>query len=70
MTARLTHLTRDETDDVAFEVLRKILVDKKYIAGSGYISSTKKVVCMQEVPLDALERLREKDYDSGILDSR
>lgn len=55
MTGRLTHLTKGENDDAAFEVLWKILEKKKLIAGSGFVIGTQKVVCFQETPLGALE---------------
>ena len=55
MTARLTHLTKGANNDAAFETLWKILVDKKLIAGSGFVIDNQKVVCFQEVPLGALQ---------------
>ena len=54
MTRRVTHLTKGATDDEAFEKLWKILIDKKLIAGTGFINGSEKVCCFQEVPLLSL----------------
>lgn len=53
LVARITHLTRGNTDDEAFEVLWKILQDKtiKGSGNEGYIVGGKKAVCFQEVSL-------------------
>lgn len=53
LVARLTHLTRGRTDDEAFDILWKILLDKKLIAtgNTAFIVGDKKAVCFQEVPL-------------------
>lgn len=53
LVARITHLTRGNTDDEAFERLWKILLDKT-INGSGnegYIVGSGSAVCFQEIPL-------------------
>lgn len=58
MAVRLTHLTRGNIrdDDDAFEVLWKILTEKKLIAQnrSSYVKGDNKVCCFQEIPLTAL----------------
>lgn len=53
LVARLTHLTRGDSDEDAFEILWKILNEKKLkgSGNSGYVVGTKKAVCFQEVPL-------------------
>lgn len=70
MAARITHLTRGENDDEAFENLWKILVDKKLngSGNSGFINGGTKAVCLQELPLSAIaENLRyEKTLDDRI----
>lgn len=56
MAARITHLTRGEDSEEAFENLWKILVDRKLIGSdnSGFINGKKKAVCLQELPLSAI----------------
>ena len=56
LVARITHLTKGDTDDEAFERLWKILLEKTLIASGneGYIVGDKKAVCFQEVPLYAI----------------
>ena len=56
MAARITHLTRGQTDDEAFGNLWKILVDKKLngSGNSGFINGKTKAVCFQELPLSAI----------------
>ena len=53
LVARLTHLTRGQNDEEAFEVLWRILTEKKLIGSGndGYIVGSSKAVCFQEVPL-------------------
>lgn len=56
MATRITHLTRGANDKEAFEILWKILVDKK-LNGSGsdgFINGRRKAVCLQELPLSAI----------------
>ncbi len=56
MATRITHLTRGANDREAFEILWKILVDKK-LNGSGsdgFINGRRKAVCLQELPLSAI----------------
>lgn len=63
ITSRITHLTKGKDDDEAFDNLCKILIDKKIIAGLGYICGTKKVTCFQEAPLLSIaENLRFEKY--------
>lgn len=56
LVARITHLTRGDTDDEAFDRLWKILLEKKIIGSGteGYIVGDKKAVCFQEVPLSSI----------------
>lgn len=56
MAARITHLTRGDNSDEAFENLWKILIDKKLIGSgtTGFISGKRKAVCLQELPLSAI----------------
>lgn len=56
MAARITHLTRGDNSDEAFENLWKILTDKKLIGSgtAGFISGKRKAVCLQELPLSAI----------------
>ena len=70
MASRITHLTRGNNNDEAFEILWKILVDKK-LSGSGnngFINGNRKAVCLQELPLSAIaENLKyEKTLDDKI----
>lgn len=57
MGARLTHLTRGESDKTAFDNLISILEDKR-INGSttqtGFICGDTPAVCLQETPLSAI----------------
>lgn len=68
MTGRLTHLTKGTNDDIAFDVLWKILLEKELIAGSGFVIGNQKVVCFQETPLEALEEnlFFEKQLNDNI----
>lgn len=55
--ARLTHLTRANETMNAFEVLMKILNDKKLLGStthSGFIVGNTPAVCLQETPLESL----------------
>lgn len=58
LVARLSHLTgrKASNDDGAFEVLWKILTEKRLIASGaeGFINGDIKAVCFQEVPLQAM----------------
>lgn len=56
MAARITHLTRGNNSDEAFENLWKILIDKKLngSGNSGFINGNRKAVCLQELPLSAI----------------
>lgn len=56
MAARITHLTRGENNNEAFENLWKILIDKKLngSGNTGFINGTRKAVCLQELPLGAI----------------
>ena len=53
LVARLTHLTRADTDQNAFEKLWKIITEKKLIGSgnSGYVVGNRRAVCFQEIPL-------------------
>ena len=53
LVARLTHLTRSDTDQKAFEKLWKIITEKKLIGSgnSGYVVGNRRAVCFQEIPL-------------------
>lgn len=51
ITSRLTHLTRGNNDDEAFQNLCKILLEKQLIAGSGYINGSRPACCFQEAPI-------------------
>lgn len=65
LVARLTHLTKGNTDDEAFENLWKIIMDKKLIASGNeaYIIGSKRAVCFQDVPLySVVENLMYEDY--------
>ena len=67
-TSRITHLTRRTDEKSAFQILCKIL-DEKRILGSGlegYIRQNKKAVCFQDVPLYSLaENVKyEEEYAS------
>ena len=71
---RLTHLTRATEKMDAFEVLLKILDDKKLIGSttkSGYIVGNTPAVCFQEAPMEALAEhiLYENKVFSNINDT-
>ncbi len=70
LVARLTHLTRGSTDDDAFDVLWKILTEKKLNGSdnSGYVIGDTKAVCFQEVPLYSIaQSLLYEDDKSDII---
>ena len=57
ISSRLTHLTKGDTMDQAFEILIKILEDKKLLGSttaSGFIVGNKSAVCLQEAPIEAI----------------
>lgn len=62
ITSRLTHLTKGDTLEQAFENLLQILNDKKLIGSvteTGFIIGRTPAVCFQEAPLNAIaENLR------------
>lgn len=68
MAARITHLTRGNDSDEAFETLWKILIEKK-LTGSGnagFINGKRRAVCLQELPLSAIaENLK---YEKSLND--
>lgn len=68
MVVRVTHLTKGQSNDEAFERLWKILVDKKLNGGNGYVSGDRKVVCFQDIPLNALAEnlMYEKALDDKV----
>lgn len=71
LAARITHLTRGDTDDEAFDKLWKILLEKNIIGSGteGYIVGDKKAVCFQEVPLYSIaENLIFEDALGGKID--
>ena len=64
-TARITHLTRGNDADDAFENLWKILVDKKLngSGNSGFINGERKAVCLQRTSVKRIaENLRYEEY--------
>lgn len=70
MVARVAHLTgrHSDSDEDAFELLWKIIVDKKLIASGNeaYIRGDQKAVCFQEVPLIAIaENLAFEIHQEG-----
>ena len=67
MVTRVTHLTRGETDDEAFDVLRKILVEKKLIANNknGFNVGGAEVCCFQEIPLLSIAENLRYEKDNG-----
>ena len=70
LVARLTHLTKGNTDDEAFDVLWKILAEKKLNGSdnSGYVIGDTKAVCFQEVPLYSIaQSLLYEDDKSDII---
>lgn len=57
ISSRLTHLTKGDTPEEAFEILLKILDEKKIIGSTtetGFIIGDKSAVCLQEAPLNAI----------------
>lgn len=65
---RLTHLTRGNTDDEAFDVLWKILNEKKLMGSGngGFIVGSNRAVCFQEIPLYSIvENLLFEDSLKG-----
>lgn len=46
----LVHWTKGETDDEAFETLKKILVEQRLLGGTGFIKGLHKCVCFTETP--------------------
>lgn len=57
ISSRLTHLTKGETEDEAFQTLIKILEEKKIIGSTtetGFIIGSNAAVCLQEAPLNAI----------------
>ena len=68
LVARITHLTRANTDDEAFELLWKILSEKtlKGSDNKGFVVGNKRAVCFQEVPLYSIvENLLFEDSLTG-----
>lgn len=62
-TSRITHLTKGNTEEEAFENLKSILVDKKLNGGIGYVNGGIPVVCLQETPLSSIaENLLYEEY--------
>ena len=53
LVARITHLTRGNSDEEAFDLLWEIIKEKRLKGSgkSGFIVGDKKAVCFQEVPL-------------------
>lgn len=76
LSSRVTHLTKGDTDDEAFENLISILEEKCIRAsktGSNFINGDIPAVCLQEAPLIAIaenlqyeEKLREEDEKQRI----
>lgn len=76
LSSRVTHLTKGDTDDEAFENLISILEEKCIRAsktGSNFINGDIPAVCLQEAPLIAIaenlqyeEELREEDEKQRI----
>ena len=76
LSSRVTHLTKGDTDDEAFENLISILEEKSIRAsktGSNFINGDIPAVCLQEAPLIAIaenlqyeEQLREEDEKQRI----
>lgn len=57
ISSRLTHLTRGDTIEEAFQTLLKILDEKRVIGSTtetGFIIGNKSAVCLQEAPLNAI----------------
>lgn len=46
----LVHWTKGATDEMAFNILKKILLEEKLIGGTGYITGKHKCVCFTETP--------------------
>lgn len=51
----LVHFTKDSEVESAYDVLRRILRDKKLLGSSRCVRSGRKCVCFSEAPLGALE---------------
>ena len=76
LSSRVTHLTKGDTDDEAFENLISILEEKCIRAsktGSNFINGDIPAVCLQKAPLIAIaenlqyeEKLREEDEKQRI----
>ncbi|WP_367567182.1 hypothetical protein [Lacrimispora sp.] len=66
MAARITHLTRGNDSNEAFDNLWKILIERKIqgsTTSSGFVVGNKKAVCFQELPLTAIsENLLYEDF--------
>ncbi len=54
MSSRVTHLTKGQTNEEAFDKLMKILSEKKIEGGTGFVNKKIPVVCLQDVPLSAI----------------
>ncbi len=62
-TSRITHLTKGDTEEKAFENLLSILENKKLNGGIGYVNGDIPVVCFQETPLGSIaENLLYEKY--------
>ena len=68
MVARITHLTKGNSDEVAFDILWKIFMEKKlnWSGSSGYVIGKQKAVCFQEVPLSHINLLYKEDLDDKL----
>lgn len=70
MAARITHLTKGDNDEQAFENLWKILCDKRLIGSgrNGYIVGNESAVCFQDMPLVSIAEnlLFEDELDNCI----
>jgi hypothetical protein len=61
----LVHFTSNNSHGDAFTRLRKIIADRRLIAGSRYIKGNYQCVCFSEAPVASLEKgLVNKDYYS------
>lgn len=68
MTIGLIHLTKADTDEDAFDILWKILVEKRIIGGHGFVAGDDVVCCFQEVPpISIAENLK---YEGKIPNNR
>jgi len=52
----LVHFTKGDTDEDAFRMLKKILAEKRLLAGNSLIRGGHHCVCFSETPLPALKR--------------